>query len=358
MKLAAFIGAAAVLLADAKLTVRREDPDPERLADSDVIDGPDCGHVKQIIGKWGKAKKAGKLAGEAKGAVMQADKAANIVDKVITRAENIGKEINDGDIPDSVKRPADHAKDKSTEASNKAGELDTMVGAFKNKITEHEFSAKAVASGDMSDLKKKTVEVNDAIKDSYDAAERALSKAQDEKKKALKDAGKALKILKATFDKAEPLIKDSKELAQKSTHAMEDGEDIASKAEGVVSDVRSHADEADDQAPVFRVLADNLEAMKESVTTAKDSLNTAIGEMETAADDLQTHADDLKSAIEHGDAGETEAVQSQATEVPEIEGALDKLSSEITSVKSHAKNLLERIDLLKKDMKNAEKKIA
>merc|ERR1719446_906876 len=130
-----------------------------------------------------------------------------------------------------------------------------MVGTFKDKITEEEFSAKAVGSGDMSDLKKKTTKLNAAIKDSYEAANRALSKAQNAKKDALKDAGKALKILEVTFDKAKPMIKDVKDLAQKCGHAIEKADETASKAGDVESDVRSHADDAEEQKPVFEALA-------------------------------------------------------------------------------------------------------
>lgn len=80
--------------------------------------------------------------------------------------------------------------------------------------------------------------------------------------------------------------------------------------------------------------------------------------METSQEDLDAKNGDLKTAVEEGDAGNPNAVRSEAKNIPKTEGAVDKLESNLGMVKGRAKTLIERTDRLKDDMKKAEKKVS
>merc|ERR1719428_2809025 len=58
----------------------REDPNahivPANMADSEIVEGPDCGNVKKIVNKFAKSTKVGKLSGEATNAITGAERAA------------------------------------------------------------------------------------------------------------------------------------------------------------------------------------------------------------------------------------------------------------------------------------------
>jgi len=350
-----------LLLAEARLSVRemREDLDPEAMADSKTIKGPDCGHVSQIIGKWQKAKRAGKLAGTAKGTVTNADQAEKMVDKIVARAEKIGKEINDGEVPEGITKRANYAKQASKKAVKDATELDKKITSFKDKVGQTEFSAEKVTSDDMAELKEKTEKTQVAIKAAYEAAKRTLEKANNAKDDALKDAGFALKILKGVLKSGLKLLQDSTEIAQKSIFAADEADETVDKVQDVVDKIKDKADKAKEQKPVFTVLASNVEAKRDSVKDSVSSLKTAIDDMEKSAEELNKITDEMKTAVEQGDAGFTTAVLSSAKDdVPKAEGAVDEVSSDLSTVKRRAKTVMELTDNLKDAMKKAEKKVS
>lgn len=96
-------------------------PSDDNPADSETIDGPDCGHVSKIIGKWGHAKKVGVYAGSARAAVMNADNAIRNTDDAVEAAEKVGKEVSeDGKVPSSISGAAGDAKDASKDANKKS----------------------------------------------------------------------------------------------------------------------------------------------------------------------------------------------------------------------------------------------
>lgn len=362
MRLAVF--GAAVVFSHGKLAIRELGDKDTEPADSETIEGPDCGHVSQIIGKWGKAKKAGKLAGAARAAVMQADKADGAIDKVLTRAEGVGEHVGDGTVPSSVSGPVDYARKAMQKATDASVALEGKLDTFKQNVGETEFSAQKVSSDDMADLKKKTDSTNDAIKAAYEAADRATSKAKAAKEDALKDAGKALKLIKSVIKAGSPLVKDAKEIAQKSGFAIEDAATLRGKADDLISKVESKADKVEEQKPVFDALASNLKDKKSSVKDAADALQTAIDDMmgvpggTGGIEGLAQQLKPLVEASEKGDGGDTNAVKNEAPSVPKAETAVDDTTAAISTVQGRGQTLMGRMERLKDLMKTANKKIA
>jgi len=361
---ALFLGVSAVsptkpLLAQrhAKIHGKPEEED-ENPADSDTIEGPDCGHVRKIIGQWGHAKKVGQYAGLARAAVSAADKAATNTDNSVDRAEKVGKEISeDGEVPSSISGAADFAADASKEATKLATELDTKLIGFKDSASNSEFSGEDVSSTDMQELKELTQDTNAAAVAANKAGALVIEKAEAAKKDALKNSGKALKLIKAVVEEGEPLVKEGKEIEQKVGWAKDKADTKVEEATALVVKIKKKAAKSDEQAPVFEALAADVEAKAASVKDGKDSLNLAITDLETAISALDDAVAPLKAAAEKGDGGDTTAVLNEAESVAPGETAVGDADAAISKVKGRAKTMMDRMERLDDAVAKAEKKL-
>lgn len=359
MKLNVILTVLAWFHGDARLQVR-DVTDPEVMVDSKVIDGPDCGHVKQIFGKWNKAKRAGGLAGAAKGTVNAATSAEDfITNKLLPTAESIGEEIgDDGKIPASIQSLVDAAKTTVEDVAAAIIELETSLSGFEQTLGESDFSAEKVTAGQMATLKEKTQKAKQAIREAYAAGEKAVSMAKEVKKKALKNVGKALTIIKSTMKTSKPVVDEAKAVAQKSGYLIDEAERTVGKAKDVKDRVNQQAGEAGDQEPVYDALAANIGDQSSSVDDIKDSLSKAVTDMQTVAGELGEQVIKLTDASEKGMAGDQGAVAAGAAEVPKTESKIDQASTSLITVKGRAKSLMGQISRLNELMKSAEKKLA
>jgi len=334
-------------------------PSDDNPADSDTIEGPDCGHVSKIIGKWGHAKKVGVYAGAARAAVMNADNAARNTDNAVEAAEKVGEAVSeDGKVPSSISGAAGDAKDASSDVTDKSANLDTKLTTFKDKAGNSEFSGENVKKQDLADIKKLTVELNEASTTADEAAKRVTEKAAQAKKDALKNSGAALKLMKAVIEEGEPMVKAAKKIEQKVGWAKEKADKRIEAADALVPDIKNKGKESDEQEPVYVALAEGVEAKASSLTDSKESLNTAIGDLEKAITAAEDAIGPLKEAADKGDGGDTVSVTNEAENIAPGEEAVGDLDAAISKVKARAKTMMERMERLDDAIENAEEKIA
>merc|ERR1719478_243689 len=117
-------------------------------ADSKTIEGDDCGNVKQIVGKWAKAKKVGSAAGAAKAAVTTAELAAKNSAAAAEQAKKLGEKVGlKGKAPEGVKLAAESAEKASKAAETASSKLSTSADTFSGKTADF---AKAITDADIA----------------------------------------------------------------------------------------------------------------------------------------------------------------------------------------------------------------
>lgn len=151
-------------------------------ADSKVIDGPDCGNVKQIFSKWNKAKNVGSAAGQAQAAISAADHMATVAQQQVDRAKEIGNELSkDGAMPKGIELALEPAETAISDVSSASSELDTKLSTVKDQMNAGDISGDSVKAADLKDLKEKTEAATVATKKAKDNAERLMEKAEEAK---------------------------------------------------------------------------------------------------------------------------------------------------------------------------------
>merc|ERR1719265_460017 len=121
-------------------------PKPEHMADSEIVDGPDCGNVKVVVAKYGKSTAVGKLGGETRNAISGAERAAaaaNEADEKATKAaeaaRGVGGKKAEGAAEDAEKAAegaGNAAADAETAAEKAEDALSEMKGTVNDKPYE------------------------------------------------------------------------------------------------------------------------------------------------------------------------------------------------------------------------------
>jgi len=340
--------------ADALVTQRgREDPekDPEY---SKLIKGPDCGHVKQIIGKYQKAAKVGKVAGTARGVITQADIAAGKVDAAVTRAKEIGKSL--GELPKAIKEAISSAEKAAKEASTASAALDTELETFKTKVSGSDISGADVTDEDMVKLKKAAEAAKDAGGAAFASAERVLSKAEESEKAAKEKSEESAGKVRILMSMAGPLLEKLPKATQEAGWAVDKADATATKADDTLKKVEDKIKDAKDQKPVWEALKEGIKGHVDGVKEMKEPMKKAQTAVSDAEKALQEAVKPLKEALKTAAGGGV--VSDISEDLTKAEKATDKASQALTALKGKQDSLVKSHDRLKSELEAAEKKLA
>jgi len=327
-----------------------DDEEKKDPADSEVIEGPDCGHVKQIIGVYHKSAKVGTVAGEASGAITAVTMATNIADAALAKIDEIA-EATGGEF-DAVKKPLEKA---SEDATAKQVDLETEKGSLKDEIAGSDMGGAGVEDKVYVKVKKLTEEANTAAKKVITFAESAVKKAEELKKDMMKDAGKMEKMIGNFNKKAEPKVKECVDLHQKAGWAVDEADKIVKKAEDASGKLDEKIGEDETQAPVYEALKDNLESAKEAVTEAQDSVKEKKEDLKKQSDDLKEKSKALKEASEKA-AGDQLKLKDEGENMLKAEKQMRDTDAAVLALKNEVKTLKKREETLKKYVEEAEAK--
>jgi chromosome segregation ATPase len=332
--------------------LRREDP--KNPADSETIEGDDCGNVKTIIGKWAKSKKVGGLAGSAKAAALGAATASKNTDDAVTQAKEAGKKFDaNGDVPESVQMAADVADKASKAASGASTSLDTKLSTFKGKMGEF---AKEVTDEDMASLKEETDKAIVAASDADAAAERVISKAEEAKKKSLESSEGALKVIDGVLTDTGKLSDEAAEAMQKSKHAASDVDDLITKSKAMATKLDGKIADAEEQAPVWEALKSDLEGRESAAEDSKKAVDDAIKDVDTAKTDMDDKSKGLKDAKEKAQ-GAPKELLGKTSDIDAAEESARKTEKALVALKGKMGTMMKDAERLGAKTKEAGKKV-
>lgn len=321
------------------------------LADSEVIDAsPDCGHVKQIIGIWSKAAKVGSAAGLAGGAITGITSAVNVADAALAKIDKIAEDTG-GDF-EAVKKPLEKASEEATKIQV---DLETEKGSLKDEAAASDLAGGGVEDETLVKVRKLTEEAKTAAKNVITFAESALKKAEEHKKDMMKNAGQMEKMIKKFNEAADPLVKECVDIGQKAGFAIDGADKIVKKAEDASGKLDGKIEKAEEQAPVYEALKDNLESAKEAVTEAQDSVKEKKEDLEKQSDDLKEKSKALKEASEKA-AGDQLKLKDEGENLGKAERKKRETEAALDALKNEVKTLMKRQDALKKITEEAEAK--
>jgi len=332
--------------------------DPEKSPEySKLIKGPDCGHVKQIIGKYQKAAKVGKVAGAARGVITQADIAAGKVDAAVSRAKEIGKSLTkDGELPKSIKESISSAEKAAKEAAKASATLDTELETFKNKVSGSYISGADVTDEDLVKLKEAAEAAKDAGGAAFASAERVLSKAKETEEAVKEKSEQSTGRVRVLISTAEPLLEKLPKAAQEAGWAVDKADATATKADDTLSKVDDKIKDAKDQKPVWEALKEGIKGHVDGVKEMKDPMKEATTAVTDAEKALQ---EAMKPLIKASKAAAGGGVVSEISEdLTKAEKAIDEANQALTALKGKQESLGKRQDRLKAELEKAEKKLA
>lgn len=331
-----------------------EDPNadvvPERLADSEIIDGVDCGNVKIIVPKWAKSRKIGKINGEAKNAMTGADAAA---EEATTAEENANAaaaqaEAVGGDEANGAAADAKDAATKAGEAATKAqeasealsNEVDNLKGGAVADDKPYEADESAISA-----VQAKTKEALDATRKAQKAVEVALKEAKDAKTKALESTEAALKMVTELSEKSDKALVLASDVKQEAGWAVGEVTKTLEAADEVVAALNKKIDEdTGDQAPVFEGIKEGLQASISSAENSKENLNSEIPKLTEAVEAAETAAEPITTAKEDmaGGAGDPTGAGELADAMSSLDTELKNLGAATTKVSMGTEELIKK----------------
>lgn len=342
------------MLSKVQRDLRKDVAEP---ADSKAIEGPDCGHVKQVIRKWRKAASVGQVAGEARAAITSADAAAGRAAAAAGHAREIGTAIGKGgELPEGIKLSAESAEQAAKAATSASTALETELETFKSKTSSSGFSGSAVDDSDMVSLRESTSAAKEAAASAIDASELALKKAEDAQEAATKSSQKVARLVAAILDASDPVLKDAAAAAQKATWAADRADRIVSNAQDTVKAVEGKMAKAGDQKPVWEALKTELESTADGVKEAKDALTKAAADVTTAVGTLKEKLIPLKEAGESVAGG---GITSEMTaEIAAAEAALDSAKESLAALEAKRQTMTKRESRLQVKLQDTMKKLS
>lgn len=326
-------------------------------ADSATIEGPDCGHVKQIFGKWQKASKVGHLAGHARGVVSTAQAAAGALDAAAQRVRAVGAAIGEnGTLPEAIKVAAQNADDASSAATAASAALGVELDTFKSAIASSDMSGAGVSDAQMSTLKQLTAAAENATQFAQAELKQVLATAVAAETKALKSSAATELLVKGALDAAAPLQKLAPEVVQKSGWAVKDAQAVVGEAQTLLARVVQKVANASEQAPVWEAAQGDLENKTQAVSGAGQTVTAAIGTLSSAADVLTNAVALLKAAEAKAAGGGVLSGLSGALTV--AEQATAKTQEALTTLEGAVRTLTDRQVRLQGTMAQLEGKLA
>jgi len=342
---------------DALVTGGNKD-DPKKAPEySKLIKGPDCGHVKQIIGKYQKAAKVGKVAGAARGVITQADVAAGKVDVAVSRAKEIGKSLTkDGELPKAIKEAIANAEKAAKEASKASAALDTELETFKTKVSGSDISGADVKDEDLVKLKKAAEAAKDAGGAAFASAERVISKAEETEKEVKVKSRQSAGRVRVLISQAEPLLEKLPKAAQEAGWAVDKADATAKKADDTLKKVDDKIKDAKDQKPVFEALKDGIKGQVKGVEEMKEPMKKATTGVSDAEKGLKEAMEPLNKAAKKAAGGGV--VTEVSEDLTKAEKAIDEAKQALAALKGKQESLVKAQDRLKAALEKAEKKVA
>merc|ERR1719375_2476338 len=275
---------------------RREEPEEKdkEPADSEIVEGPDCGHVASVIGKFSKSAKVGKMLGEASAAVRAADAASDTADSAAKKAEDLAKaaaKVGGAEF----KAAEDAAKGATTageDATTASTDLQTQYDKVKDSLSETDGAGYGAKDADVAELKALKAKAVAATKKALGSAKNALKRGEAAKQAALKNADAAVEVIGQVSKAAAAKVKESKDFQQKAKFVADDAKKYAEKAKEVAGKVEEKMnDEATgDQKPVWEALKGNMDAEISALEDSAKELEDKIKDMEKAAEKVDEKA--------------------------------------------------------------------
>jgi len=328
------------------------DPVPAEMANSEMIEGHDCGQVKRIFAKWKKSADVGKLGGKARNVVIGADKAAEMAlaakdkaEAAADAAEAVGGAAANGAAQDA-RDAADKAKDASDDASSASSTLDSSLDEMKSDAGKTPWNS---ATGKMNAVKKDKEDTEDATKTAIKATQVALKMAQDATKVALSSADNALKMVEKLSEDSLKATDLAAETNKEAGFAVRECEGILGGADVVIEKLNDKINEdKGSQGPVFEAYKDKLQKAYTSAENAKEDLKSEIPKLSLAADETKeaTVPIDDKKAEMAGGAGDPRGMGEMASDMSTLDTKLKKLA-EIT----------DKVEAMTKDVDNKKKRV-
>merc|ERR1719171_1084395 len=345
---------------------RREDPeDPKEdkePADSEIVKGPDCGHVSTVIGKFTKSGKVGKLLGQASAAVRGADAASDTADSAAKKAEDLAKaaaKVGGAEF----KAAEDAAKGATTageDATTASTDLQTQYDKVKDSLSETDGAGYGAKDADVSELRTLKTKAVTATKKALGSAENAIKRGEAAKQAALKNADAAVELIGQISKAAAAKVKESKTFQQKAKFVADDAKKYAEKAKEVVGKVEEKMnDEATgDLKPVWEALKGNMDAEISALEDSAKELEDKIKDMEKAAEKVDEKAGPINDALTKAkDEGDTEGITDLQKEVGETETATTKLGEAIQAVQLDAQTVSKKQKAVEEIVAEAEGKL-
>lgn len=312
---------------------------PEKMADSEIVDGNDCGNVKVVVAKYGKSTAVGKLAGETKNVITGAESAVaastEAQEKATKAAESaraVGGARADGAAEDADKA-IDEAGGLQVDAESAVDDAKDALSNMKGDVKDKPYEVEQKLIDKSKKMKDKTVDATRKLAKSTEVLKVASKKAV---KEALSSAENALKMISELVKSTEEQLKATTEARQKAVWAGKETKKTVEAAEEVGKELdKKIEDNEGDQAPVFQGIKDGLMAAVESANTKTADLEDLVKALETsdtAAREAFTPVSDKKDEMAGG-AGDATGAGEMADAMSTLEGALKVLAEDTTKVK-------------------------
>jgi len=330
--------------------LHRSDP-----ADSETIEGDDCGNVKQIIGKWAKSKKVGELNGKAQAAAMAGHNAFPIIADQVLAARTLGEKVGlNGEVSSGLKSAADAAMDAADNMATDASNLHGTSKAFKGKFGGF---ASAISDDDIIKIKEETEKMNTAVQDTMDLADRATQKADEAKEAAMKSSKGALVLIKGLLADSSKLSTQVGEVSQKAKHAAADVTALIAKSKAAATKLDTKIGDAKEQAPVWEASKSDLEGLEAAADESVKDVDAAIAALEAANTNVEAKAKVLQDVADKAQS-DSNSLLGQTENIGSSEESIRKTESELIALKGKVATLMKDSSRLENKIKTTNAKLS
>jgi len=320
--------------ADAAIVARRSStttPAPGNPADSQTIEGPDCGNVKKIFPQWEKAKKVGQVAGRGQGTIAASNAVAGGLRAASARVLEAANALGEPGTPHpAMKAAADKANLVADDVDANVTALEAKLGAFNTAVGASDMSGADVTDAQITEIEDLTSALQLAARSAQEEVKRLLQKAKEVQEEALKSSKTQARLVSSVLDSIEPLLKEAPDVSQKAGWSVNEAKDAVTAADTLAGKIDPTA--AGNQSAVVEAEKNDLTTKKQAVADQHPKVTTAIGELDTAVTTLETKAKtlaDTKQDLAGGAVVKQGDMTSQITAAEDAEAdvriALEKL---------------------------------
>jgi len=293
-------------------------------ADSQTIDGPDCGQVKKIFPQWEKAKQVGQVAGKGHGTISNSNAVVGRLRAASARVREAGNALGESGTPHpAITAAADKADQVATEVEGKVSALEAKLGPFTNAIGSSDMSGASVTDEQVLEVKDLTSALELSTRGAQDEVQRLLKKADEVQAEAMKSSETQARLIASVLSSVTPLLKESPDVAQKAGWAVNEAKAAITAADAVAAKIDPTT--AGDQQPVVEAAKSGLETKKQAVAEAHPLVTAAIADVNTVTQTLTEKTKTLKEtqqSIAGGGVVSASVVTPQLTAAEDAESAV------------------------------------